>query len=86
MPVKRRTSKRRANPEAEIARWETAFVTGRDFFGDIPLPRDRSPDTVAAIKAAWLLYGALFMRQWETGDISGWSRKTPWAYEQFGGV
>ena len=81
MPVKRRKSKRRMTPAAELAEWESTFECGAAFAGDPEALGFSSQDQMrAAVPKAWARLGELFMATWEPTDV----RTTPWALEQFG--
>jgi hypothetical protein len=92
MPVKRRASKRRLSPEAELEAWRCLFETGCDFFGDaaeltglLEPVHVRFDDQRAeaerrwreAAQDAWHRLGAAFLANWtEEGE--------PWAVREFG--
>ena len=83
MPVKRRTAKRRLDPAAEVAIWESVFDSGRDFFDDlkdlgVPLDQYGRPEPAAA-EQAWQRLGARYLAT-RTPN----SRREPWALIQFG--
>jgi hypothetical protein len=83
MPVRRRQSKRRLDPAAEVRAWAELFEVGYDFFGDLePLGFDGRQDSDRAAREAapeaWRRLGAAFLAQREL------TAKVPWALEQFG--
>jgi hypothetical protein len=81
MPVKRRTAKRRVDPETEMMIWSSVFGSGRDFFGELPsLGVSAGPGGVVdreAAREAWHRLGAAYMDD----PINGCD---PWALREFG--
>lgn len=94
MPVKRRHSKRRTDPFANIETWRSVLECGYDFFDDLAELGIRDPATVwppdaraeaaetflTAATAAWGRHGAIIMETWKPNSV----RQLPWAHEQFG--
>lgn len=81
MPVKRRITKRRITPEAEIKAWSMMFESGHDFFHEL---RDFGIDSdEAARKAApkaWMRLGRDYMQTRQPDP----ARQVPWALLKFG--
>lgn len=80
MPVKRRLDKRRlAGPPAPA--WESVFLSGHDYLGDLAAFGLRDDAAVKeAAQGAWEAFGEVFMAQWvPTPD-----RTLPWACRAFG--
>jgi hypothetical protein len=92
MPVKRRHTKRRMTPEAELDAWRDVFDSGFDLFGDaeeltglvepchIRFDADRAEGERLwreAASDAWARLGGLFLTDWRGDGV-------PWAAEQFG--
>lgn len=80
MPVKRRASKRRVDPRAEVEAWETVFECEYDFFGDLePWGFTSDEEKYAAAPDAWQRLGAMFLETYDNPD-----KPIPWALEAFG--
>ncbi len=82
MPVKRRSHKRRIDPETVYRAWAGALETEFDFFDDLPalgVPTDQygRPDREAA-RAAWAQYGARILAEHDA------AMGPPWALTEFG--
>jgi hypothetical protein len=81
MPVKRRVSKRRITPEAELQIWAAVFEWGTDYFHDLgALGLADSPAARKEAREAWKRLGADFMRSWQPKE----GRERPWALVRFG--
>ncbi len=81
MPVKRRISKRRVSPDAEVEAWATAFATGWDFFGDLkPFGLETYDQIREAAPEAWKRLGRIFLDRRMGDDFNG----PNWALEQIG--
>jgi len=82
MPVKRRVAKRRLDPAAELAVWESVFDCGRDFFrelGEMGVASNDygQPDPDAA-QEAWDRLGARYLAERKP------DHRQPWALKTFG--
>lgn len=91
MPVKRRATKRRLSPEAELDAWRSVFESGHDFFGDASAlagiaepvwldPADRAEGERVwreAAQQAWRRLGAAFLATYA-------GEGEPWALQVFG--
>jgi hypothetical protein len=75
MPAKRRTSKRRTNPEAELAAWEFAFLTGFDYCADLEPYGITGPGQVpeAAARDAWRRLGREFLNRRDPNAPAPWA-------------
>lgn len=78
MPVKRRATKRRVDPEREYEIWAVVLSGGYDFFNELPelgiaaLGRGTMPDDLAS--DAWQRFGARHLAEHGEG----------WAFRHFG--
>lgn len=84
MPVRRRSSKRRADPIAEAEAWACAFHCQFDFFGDlkeIGLADQAAVD--AAMPEAWSRVGRIFLDR-GLGDGFNQVEGTPYVLHKFG--
>jgi hypothetical protein len=84
VPVKRRTAKRRVDPEREYAVWSAIFDGGYDFFGELPeigLPEQgRGKVDPELAREPWQRHGQRWLA--ETGNEP---RLHPvWALREFG--
>jgi len=92
MPVKRRTAKRRQDPQAEMLAWSGLFRCGYDYFNDLEPYGYRHPtDATARADApeAWKRLGGAFMDWWNEGRRGSLPHATgdngePWALIEFG--
>jgi hypothetical protein len=72
----------RAKRPDQLAQWRMLLTCGQDFFNDLAhLGLDRRTVTRAAIRKAWVDYGAEIMRDWVPDPKA---RLQPWGLEQFG--
>ena len=66
MPVKRRTSKRRASPQLEYEAWEPVFDSGYDFFDELPeigIETDNySRPPLDLARCAWQRFGDQYLQ------------------------
>lgn len=84
MPVRRRVSKQKIGPAAELAAWSELFSTGYDFFGDLDVlgfegSGDADRAARVAAEEAWARLGEMFMATWELDHPT-----EPWALQQWG--
>jgi hypothetical protein len=66
MPVKRRTAKRLVSAEREYEIWAALFLTGGDWFGELPelgFPQGKRSVTPDEARNAWRVYGPRFLAE-----------------------
>lgn len=84
MPVKRRTSKLRIDPEREFFIWSAVFSAGYDFFDELPelgLPSiERGTVPADWAREPWSRLGARYLDERRAEKRNG----PIWAEEQFG--
>lgn len=80
MPVKRRNAKRLVSAEREYEIWAVLFLSGSDYFGELPelgFPKGKLAVTPEEASDAWHIHGPRFLA--EEG------RSEPcWAEREFG--
>lgn len=84
MPVKRRTSKRRIDPETEYRNWQAYLESGCAFAGEleaIGFPEaENDPALPEAAREAWHRLGARVIAEYQPTP----SYPRPWGLSQFG--
>lgn len=83
-----RPRKAGAPRRSDLAAWEMVFLSGYDFFGDLPEGVNDAygrPDTKVA-QEAWTRLGAEFMEKHQAEQASARHPlpEEPWALQQFG--